>query len=147
MMPGGGCHVNFRLGSPACYSCHPMPPGPVPPKPMLSSLPAFLRIPLVSLLIVLSTIAHTTPLLLIALIKWLVPLRGFRIACAWVLVRLAESWIAVNSGLIALFTRTRFSIEGEREAERRGALNNMTPRLGPLQPLPREAPPESYGND
>ena len=79
---------------------------------MFASLPAFLRVPLVILLIVLSTIGHTTPLLLTALLKWLLPIPAWRRACAGVLVRLAESWIAFNSGLIALFTRTRFDIRG-----------------------------------
>lgn len=79
---------------------------------MLASLPAFIRIPLVILLIVLSTILHTTPLLVVALVKWLLPFAAFQKACAAVLVRIAEAWIAVNSGLIALFTRTRFEVEG-----------------------------------
>jgi 1-acyl-sn-glycerol-3-phosphate acyltransferase len=79
---------------------------------MLASLPAFLRVPLVIGLIVLSTIAHTTPLLLVALLKWLLPIPSFRRACAGVLVRLAESWIAFNSGLVALFTRTSFEVRG-----------------------------------
>jgi len=79
---------------------------------MFASLPAPIRVPLVILLIVLSTIAHSTPLLVVALLKWLLPIRGFRLGCATVLVRLAESWIAVNSGLITLFTRTRFEIRG-----------------------------------
>jgi 1-acyl-sn-glycerol-3-phosphate acyltransferase len=79
---------------------------------MFASLPAFLRVPLVIGLIVLSTIAHTTPLLLLALLKWLVPVPGFRRACAGLLVRLAENWIAFNSALIAAFTRTRFEVSG-----------------------------------
>ena len=79
---------------------------------MLASLPGFVRIPLVALLMVLNTIVHTIPLFVVALIKWLVPVGSFRVACAGVLVRLVESWVAVNSGLIVLFTRTRFQIEG-----------------------------------
>lgn len=42
---------------------------------------------------------------------------------------------------------TRFSIQGEREAERRGVLVKLTPKLGRLESLPREHPPESYGKD
>lgn len=79
---------------------------------MLASIPGFLRTPLVVLLIVLSTIVHTTPLFMVAFVKWIIPIPASRTVCALILVRLAESWIAVNSGLIALFTRTRFRIEG-----------------------------------
>ncbi len=62
--------------------------------------------------IVASTIAHTTPLFLLALLKWLLPVPGWRrLADGW-LVRLAESWIAVNSGLVDNFTRTRVVVSG-----------------------------------
>jgi len=71
---------------------------------MLASIPGFLRTPLVVLLIVLSTVVHTTPLFVVAFLKWIIPIPGIRTACATVLVRLAESWIAVNSGLIDMFT-------------------------------------------
>ena len=67
---------------------------------------------MVALLFVLNTIVLTTPLFVVALLKWLVPIRGFRLACATVSVRLAESWIAINSGLISTFTPTRFEIRG-----------------------------------
>jgi 1-acyl-sn-glycerol-3-phosphate acyltransferase len=79
---------------------------------MPASLPSFIRVPLVVLLIVLSTIAHTIPLFLVALLKWLLPIPAFRRACANVLVRLAESWIAFNSWLMTVFTRTGFQVEG-----------------------------------
>ena len=58
---------------------------------MLASIPGFLRTPMVVLLIVLSTIVHTTPLFLVAFLKWIVPVRGFRSICAIVLVRLAAA--------------------------------------------------------
>jgi 1-acyl-sn-glycerol-3-phosphate acyltransferase len=87
---------------------------------MLASLPAFLRVPLVVSLILLSIIVHTTPLFLIAFFKWLVPIRRFRAACAALLVRIAESWIAFNSGLMMRFTRTRFSAAGLEGLHRDG---------------------------
>ena len=79
---------------------------------MLASLPAPFRIPLVVFLIALNTVVHTLPLLVVALLKWLLPVPRLRDAFAGVLVRIAESWIAVNSGLIAVFTRTRFQVDG-----------------------------------
>jgi len=87
---------------------------------MFSSLPAFLRIPLVVLLIILSTLVHTTPLFLVALLKWLIPLRPFRAMCARVLVRIAESWIGFNSLLMDKFTPTRFRVEGVEGLHRDG---------------------------
>jgi len=83
-----------------------------PTNNMFASIPAFLRVPLVVLLIVLSTIAHTMPLFAIALLKWLLPIPRFQAACARVLVRIAESWIGFNSHLMDWFTRTRFRVEG-----------------------------------
>lgn len=79
---------------------------------MLASIPFLLRVPFVLLAIAASTIAHTTPLLLIALCKWLLPIPGARRLANALLVRLVESWIAVNSGLVDRFTRTRFRISG-----------------------------------
>ncbi|KFN42837.1 acyltransferase [Arenimonas oryziterrae] len=79
---------------------------------MLAFLPLFLRVPLAALLIALNTVLHTTPLFVVALLKWLLPIPAFRRGCNHVLVGLAESWIAVNSGLFAVFTRTTFHVEG-----------------------------------
>ena len=92
-MTGTGPQVNFQVS-------------------MFASLPSFLRVPLVWLLIGLSTVVHTLPLFVIALIKWLVPVESFRALCGRALVKLAESWIAFNSGLMDWFTPTRFQVEG-----------------------------------
>ena len=70
--------------------------------------------------IVLSTIAHTTPLFLIALLKWLLPLPGWRRACARVLVVIAESWIGVNSWLVRHATPTRMRLSGLEGLRRDG---------------------------
>ncbi|MFT3806276.1 acyltransferase [Arenimonas sp.] len=79
---------------------------------MLFKLPLFLRLPMAALAILLNTVAHTTPLFVVALLKWLVPVRGFRRFCDRILIGLAESWIARNGQLIALFTPTRIEVEG-----------------------------------
>lgn len=72
---------------------------------------ASLRLSLVFLLIVLSTVLHVGPLLLVALLKALLPSRRLRRAADPMLTGIAESWIAVNSGLLDRFTRTRVEVE------------------------------------
>lgn len=71
----------------------------------------WLRLALLSLLIVLNTLVHALPLLLVALFKALLPFDGLRQALNRVLTGLAERWIAVNSGMIDRFTRTRFEVD------------------------------------
>lgn len=86
---------------------------------MLSRAPALLRIPFACLLAALNVVAHTVPLLTLALIKALVPVPAFRRALSATLVALAESWIAVNGRLLRTFTRTRIEVEGHEGLQRR----------------------------
>jgi 1-acyl-sn-glycerol-3-phosphate acyltransferase len=79
-------------------------------KPMLL-LPRPLRVPLIFLLIAANTVLHTTPLLVVALCKVLLPMPRFRAACNSALVGLAERWIAVNSWMMDRFTETRMDVE------------------------------------
>lgn len=79
---------------------------------MLAFLPSYLRVPLVALLIALSTVGHTSVLFVVAFCKWLLPLAPLRRFLSRVLIVIAESWIAFNSGLMAVFTRTRVQVEG-----------------------------------
>ena len=104
MMPIAGIQVKW--GSIANHAPD------LPLESMLASIPFFLRVPFVVLAIIASTVAHTTPLFLIALLKWLLPVAGIRRLADALLVRLVESWIAVNSGLVDRFTRTAFRISG-----------------------------------
>jgi 1-acyl-sn-glycerol-3-phosphate acyltransferase len=78
---------------------------------MFARLPAILRVPLVWLLIVASTVLHVLPLLAVALLRWLLPGAAGR-ACGRALVRMAESWIGVNAALVRGFTTTRLHVEG-----------------------------------
>ncbi len=71
----------------------------------------WLRVASLFLLIVLNTLVHALPLLLVALFKALLPFERLRHASNRVLTDLAERWIAVNSGMIDRFTRTRFQVE------------------------------------
>jgi 1-acyl-sn-glycerol-3-phosphate acyltransferase len=77
---------------------------------MLASLPLFIRLPLIVLLLVSSTIVHVGVLLLAAAGKAISP-RRTRAAWSRALVGIAERWIAFNSGLIARFTHTRWRID------------------------------------
>jgi 1-acyl-sn-glycerol-3-phosphate acyltransferase len=83
-------------------------------------LPAFLRLATVFSAILASTVLHTLPLFLIALLKWLLPIPPWRRACALALVRIAESWIAFNSWLIRHATPTRFQVSGLDSLRRDG---------------------------
>ena len=71
----------------------------------------WLRVASLFLLIVLNTLVHALPLLLVALFKALLPFERLRHALNRVLTDLAERWIAVNSAMIDRFTRTRFQVE------------------------------------
>ena len=80
----------------------------------------YLRIGAILLLIAANTLLHALPLLTAGVIKAVIPVRPIRMVCNRILTGLAENWIAVNSAMIAAFTRTRFSIEQEGTLQRDG---------------------------
>ncbi|KAF1006149.1 MAG: putative acyltransferase YihG [Luteibacter sp.] len=79
---------------------------------MLASLPAVLRIPLVCVLLLASTVLHVVPLFALTAVRLLIPLPFVRRLCSAALVGIAESWLAVNSGMFGAFTRTHWTVEG-----------------------------------
>jgi 1-acyl-sn-glycerol-3-phosphate acyltransferase len=79
---------------------------------MLASLPAFLRIPLACLMLLISTVCHVFPLFAFTAVRLVIPVNAVRHACGVVAVRIAESWLAINGWLFGVFTRTRFNVEG-----------------------------------
>ena len=87
---------------------------------MFDRCTAALRIALGFLLICTSTVLHATPLLALALLKFIVPVARVRSAISRLLVVLAESWIAVNSALIRSYARTRIHIDGLDGLHRNG---------------------------
>jgi 1-acyl-sn-glycerol-3-phosphate acyltransferase len=87
---------------------------------MLTYLPIFIRLPLALLLVVLNVLVHASVLLVLALVKALVPIAGFRRWISRVLVTIAEQWIAVNGVLFAMFTRTRWRVDGLQGLDRNG---------------------------
>jgi 1-acyl-sn-glycerol-3-phosphate acyltransferase len=75
-------------------------------------LQTVLRVPIALVAVSLNTLVHTLPLFAFALLKLLLPHAGARAAVSRVIIVLAESWIAVNSAMIATLTPARFEIEG-----------------------------------
>ena len=74
-------------------------------------MPHWLRIPLAVLLVCASTLLHVTPLFALAIVKALVPVPPVQDACRRWLASIAESWIGANSAMIDRFTRTRFIVD------------------------------------
>lgn len=86
----------------------------------MSSVSTLLRALLASVLIALNIAVHVTPLLLLALLKLVVPISGFRRAASRWLVLIAESWIGVNSALVRHLGRTRIHVEALQGLRRDG---------------------------
>ncbi len=63
-------------------------------------------------LVMISTLLHTSFLFFIALLKWLLPFREIRKSLSFVLIKIAESWVAFNSMLIDIVTPTKFVVTG-----------------------------------
>lgn len=74
---------------------------------MRDLLPAWLRASIGVLMAAINTAVHVPVLLLVALFKAVLPLAGARRVLSGGLMRIAESWIAVNSALITALTHTR----------------------------------------
>ncbi len=86
----------------------------------MGSILAGLRAGIALVLISANTVLHVTPLLLVALVKMLVRVRAVRKPLDYVLMWLAESWIGVNSWMMARLTDTRVSVEGQPELNLNG---------------------------
>lgn len=77
----------------------------------MKSLPLWLRLPLIVLLLSGSTALHIVPLLLAALAKAALPASAARRRLDAALMAIAESWIGFNSRMIDACTRTRVVVE------------------------------------
>lgn len=86
----------------------------------MHALPAVIRVPLVALVIALSTGVHALALFAVTLIKALIPLKRVRRACNRPLTSIAESWIGINTWLLDHFTRTRFVVSLDADLRRDG---------------------------
>jgi len=87
-------------------------------------LPNWVRVPLATVSVGISTAVHVPILLLVALLKAflgaLLPVRPIRRLLDGALIAIAESWIGFNSWMLRTFTHTRFVIEGESQWRRDG---------------------------
>lgn len=79
---------------------------------MLNFLPRFLIGIIASVLLALNSFVLVPILLLFALIKLIIPLKGFRLLIDPILLFIAEAWIACNSGWMKLTQRTRWDVRG-----------------------------------
>ncbi len=66
-----------------------------------------------TLLLALNSVIHIAPLLAIALIKLLIPIRPVRQLCHHLLMGLATSWVGVNAWMMDHLTITQVTVEGE----------------------------------
>ena len=74
-----------------------------------------IRLTVLPLLIVLSTLVHVLPLFAVALIKAVLPFARVRVAANPLLTGIAASWIGVNNAMIDAFTHTRFQVHDETD--------------------------------
>ncbi|MEO8461272.1 MAG: acyltransferase [Dokdonella sp.] len=81
---------------------------------------AYLRATIGAVLVVVNTLAHTSLLFALALIKFVVPIAPIRRAISQLLVKIAESWIAINSMLMKSLARTRIHVDEFRNLRRDG---------------------------
>ncbi len=86
---------------------------------MLSFLPAPLKGVLSFLLLALNTIALTTPLILLSLFKFLIPIRIFIVFLDKVLIGIATLWISINGLNSQLFTKIDWDIRGLDSLEKK----------------------------
>src|SRR3989337_3079282 len=81
---------------------------------------SWLRIAFGMLLLATNTVVHVPPLMLAALLKAALPLRGFRRACDRILMAIAASWIGINTTMIRWFTRTRLLVDIDAKLQPQG---------------------------
>ena len=81
---------------------------------------AWIRVALLSVLIIASTCLHVVPILLVTLVKLVLPVQRLKVACNPLLTGFAESWIGVNNWLWRVFTSTRLTLTGDLDLQRDG---------------------------
>lgn len=87
---------------------------------MLSFLPAPLRGLLAFLFMALNTLISIVPLLVVTLFRLLIPIKPWGRVCAWVMIKIAENWMAVNSLILSLSGRIRIDLRGAEDLHYHG---------------------------
>ncbi|MEC9083981.1 MAG: acyltransferase [Pseudomonadota bacterium] len=85
---------------------------------MLSFLPAPVIGVLNSLLLGLNTVFWCLLLYIPAVLKLVIPHKGFRVLCTRVIIWISESWVACNTGWMKLTHNTRWHVEGADKLKR-----------------------------
>lgn len=75
-----------------------------------------------SLLVILNTLVSMVPLLAFALLKLLIPLRGFQEFCFEAVRSIAATWISINILIFRLLTPTYWDIRGQQELKNQESL-------------------------
>lgn len=71
-------------------------------------------------LLALNTVIVMVPILAVTLFKLLVPIKPWRVFCSAVLVWLAETWVIVNGGILAMMQRVHWDVQGLEHVSREG---------------------------
>ena len=79
---------------------------------MLNSLPSPLVALIAALLLVLNVLFWVPTLLFFAILKLIIPIKAMRLLIDPILLRIAEAWIAGNSGWMGLTQRTQWDVQG-----------------------------------
>lgn len=78
---------------------------------MLTFLPAFIRIPLVWLILASNTVVLCSVLFVLAFLKFLLPVHALQVFLSRMLILVAEGWIAINNFTFLLTTRIDWQVE------------------------------------
>ena len=60
----------------------------------------------------LNTIISVVPLLFITLLKLIIPIKSWGKLCVWLLIKIAENWMSVNSFALSLSGRIQIDLRG-----------------------------------
>lgn len=85
---------------------------------MLSFLPAPVKGVLNSILLGINTLFWCLLLYIPAILKLIVPIKGFRVLCTKAIIAVAEAWVACNIGWMKLTQTTRWDVQGAEKLRR-----------------------------
>ncbi len=85
---------------------------------MLSFLPAPIIGVINSILLGINTLFWCILLYIPAVLKLIIPHKGFRVLCTRLIIAIAEAWVACNTGWMKLTQNTRWSVQGAEELKR-----------------------------
>ncbi len=86
---------------------------------MLHFLPSPLKGALSFILYLANTIALTTPLILLSLVKFIIPIRSFTVTLDKLIIGIATLWISINGLNSRIFTDIRWDVRGLDQLKKR----------------------------